>query len=151
MSSRRQGHRAPPAPHQMLAVATKQPILRISTEMELSGLHQTVKLEKVVFRKSLQSNCTLRAQFPWGQLAVLPGRVQRDMMWTLSCQGQVICLITKCPQDLPFHPGEKAREAQVLTNRLHKGETAGVTRLLCLLDRAGTAYTSTQRHTGKIC
>lgn len=146
MSRRRQGHRAPPASHQMLAVATKHPTLSISTGMEVASGSEK---REVVLRRSLQSNCTPRAQFPWGQLAALPGRVQRDMMWTSLIPGTGNLSHYKMPTAFSFSSRRSPGGTSPYKHRLHKGETAAGRRLLCLLHRAGTARTSNQRHLGK--
>lgn len=104
-----------------------------------------------MLRRPLQINCTPRAQFPWGQLAVLPGRVQRDMMWTSLMPGTGNLSHYKMPTGRAFSSRRSPGGISPYKHRLHKEETAAVRRLLCLLHRAGTAHTSNQRHLGKTC
>lgn len=111
--------------------------------MELSGLHQAVRS---CVKNSLQSNCTPRAQLPWGQPAALPGRAQRDMMWPSLRTGTG----NLSHYQMPTGPALSSRRSPGGTSPYNTGCTRKrLLRLPCLLVRAGTAWTGSKRHPGK--
>ena len=113
MLTRRHGDRAPPAPHQMLAVATRHPTLSTTTHEYWDGACRVAsesRQREVVLRSPLQSNCTPRAQFLWSHLAVFLGKILRDMMWTspMPGTGQLPCTVLPAPPNYSTHSLQNA-------------------------------------------